>query len=107
MKKRGYLLLEMVFAFAFISTSYFIIAALQAQIACWHRQAEQYLIATTLAQRILSELQRGQKASLAPDGFTATIEEVTLEPSSLFTLATITVTFKTPHGKEQNVVIDG
>ncbi len=106
MKKRGYLLVEMMIAITTLAMTALIMANIQARIAGWHIEAEQYLVATNIAQRTLMGLQQAMPWTYAKNDFGVRIATWT-EPAIPFTAYTITVSFVTPRGITREVVIGG
>lgn len=107
MKKRGYLLLEMMISLAIITIFTFAIARIQGQIAIWHHQAEQYLMAATIAQEILAYLPNAIPKTHTKQGFTIDIQSMPLEPDIPYKLHTITVSFCTLQGVKRQFILYG
>lgn len=106
MKKRGYLLVEMMVAIAILAMAALIMASIQARIAGWHAEAKQYMVATNIAQRTLTGLQQAIPWVNEKNGFDVTIDSWT-QPGVPFTAYTITVSFLTPRGITKSVIIGG
>jgi hypothetical protein len=104
MKKVGYLFLEMLIAIAMVATFSLIVALLQSHIACWHKEAEQYLNAANIAQKVLAYQQTGMSIPAIP-GFTITTNAQSVNPSVACILDTVTVSFVTPHGIRKEVTM--
>ena len=103
MKKRGYLLVEMMVSLVILMVSSLIIAHIQGQIALWHRQAEQYLMATTIAQEILAYIPHAIPKSYKDD-FHIKIDTKSADTSITYTLYTVTISFGTAQGTPKKLV---
>lgn len=107
MKKRGYLLIEMVVALAMILMVLHIVAGIQVQIAAWHHEATQYMIATTLAQRVLIGLQQKIPWHHTVQGFEITVHSYTVQPTISCMMHEITISFQTSRGTKEVVITGG
>ncbi len=107
MKRRGYLLLEMMIALAIVVTSVAIIATIEASIARWHRYATHYLMATILAQKIVAYTQEGKPYEHHSADFTVQVEKASLSAAVPYTLHTITISFDTPPPGGRVVMVGG
>ena len=106
-KQAGYLLIEMIIALAIVATMSIILACIHVSMIHWHKQAVQYATATNLALTTLALLQNQKTKPPLANGFTIKIDSKAIDPSIPFMLHTITVSFKTPYGREKHVTITG
>ncbi len=106
MRRSGFLLIEMIIALATIAVMSLIIAHIQVCIMQWHKEAEQHLMATNLAQLTLAKLQKSEEV-MQPDHFRVQVHSYKIRAQVPFIAHSVTISFKTSRGITKEITIDG
>lgn len=103
MKKRGYLLIEMMISLVILMIGSLVIAHIQSQIMAWHRETEQYMMATTIAQEAMVYIPHTMPKNYP--GFTLQITASNPDPGVPYTLYSVTISFCTPRGTTKELTL--